>query len=105
MSLEPCPFCGLWVNYDSETDHFASHGCHPASEKLLEARRRTFATKTYIQLFECPFCGSERTDLEHDGPWFAFCHDCDASGPQAESPEEAADKWNRAIRKAFEKGE
>lgn len=42
----------------------------------------------------CPFCGSNETDpINGDRCWIA-CLTCWAEGPSADTPEDAAERWN-----------
>lgn len=44
----------------------------------------------------CPFCFAVKNHvvcLDYDQGWAVFCFGCAASGPQAETPEEAQLAW------------
>lgn len=44
----------------------------------------------------CPYCRSENVALEGALTWWVLCHACHASGPTADTENEAVDAWNRA---------
>lgn len=53
-------------------------------------------------LLPCPFCGSTNIDAGRgEGPtmysYSAYCLDCLAEGPLADTLEEAKEKWNGRI--------
>lgn len=51
------------------------------------------------ELKPCPFCGSTHWSDWHAGdkihPWTTDCMECGASGPWADTEEEAKRLWNR----------
>lgn len=54
-----------------------------------------------LAILPCPFCGS--TDIvthnnDGNGRYWVYCRNCDASGSDARTEAEAAEKWNSAIR-------
>ena len=46
-------------------------------------------------LIRCAFCGSHKVTVETEGPFFAYCRECRASGPVSDDYAGAANGWNR----------
>ena len=56
-------------------------------------------TATAVEILPCPFCGGEATLQGKEGArhWYVICEDseeCDASGPDKTTREEAIAAWN-----------
>ena len=50
------------------------------------------------RLKPCPFCQSEDIQAFDIGETFIlYCNDCCASGPEADTLEDAVEKWNRRM--------
>ncbi len=51
----------------------------------------------------CPFCGADGEAFNsralHGTVWWVFCPNCDASGPQTTSEDEAIERWNHRVKK------
>ena len=68
-----------------------------------ESRTGYSFTITYpqpaIERKPCPFCKCNKTMTWHighyDKPWLVECMECSASGPHADTEEEAIELWNR----------
>lgn len=49
-----------------------------------------------MTLNPCPFCASTAVIDGGEGEFYIFCETCLSEGPWCKTPEEAAERWNRA---------
>jgi len=68
----------------------------PTVAEMLAAADAHQKAVAGIAVSACPFCGRSNARLERTlAFWYAICeYDCNACGPSAETPEEAARLWN-----------
>lgn len=68
----------------------------PTVQELLAAADAHQQAVAGIAVSPCPFCGRDEAKIERTlAFWYVICEiACNACGPSAETPEEAARLWN-----------
>lgn len=53
--------------------------------------------KAQVEIFSCPFCGSEDVEICKTGPYWVRCAECGAESESDDRRYKAIAKWNRRV--------